>query len=109
MLKEQPNLISAFMQVVSKAYEYTRRDNNVQEAVKDMIAQRPEAALDFQTAINMFNSHIAFSDSRATEGKPIGFIAKEDVEGTIKTLKQTGIIKNDVNPDTVFDPRFMPK
>ena len=41
MLKEQPNLISAFMQVVSKAYEYTRRDNNVQEAVKDMIAQRP--------------------------------------------------------------------
>jgi len=109
MLKEQPDLIRAFMQVVSKAYEYTRRDNNVEEAVKDMIAQRPEAGLDYQTAINMFQSHIAFADSPATEGKPIGFIAKEDVVGSIKTLKDTGIIQNDVNPDSVFDPRFMPK
>lgn len=109
MIKEQPALVKAFMQVVSRAYEYTRTGNNVEEAVKAMIAQRPEAGLDYQTAINMFNSHIAFAMSPATEGKPIGFVAKEDVEGTIKTLKDTGIVQGDIKADSVFDPRFAPK
>lgn len=109
MIKEQPALVAALMQVVSRAYEYTRQGNNVEEAVKAMIAQRPEAGLDYQTAINMFNSHIAFAMSPATEGKPLGFIAKEDVEGTIKTLKDTGIVQGDIKADSVFDPRFAPK
>jgi hypothetical protein len=34
---------------------------------------------------------------------------KEDVEGAIKTLKDTGIIQTDEIADSVFDPRFMPK
>jgi NitT/TauT family transport system substrate-binding protein len=109
MIKEQPELVGAFMQVVSRAYEYTRRDNNVEEAVKDMIAARPEAGLDYQTSINMFQSHIAFADSPSTAGKPIGVISRDDVEASLKTLKSTGIMQGDLKADDVFDPRFMPK
>jgi NitT/TauT family transport system substrate-binding protein len=109
MIKEQPALVKAFLQVVSRAFEYTRRDNNVEEAVKDMLALRPEAGLDYQTSINLFNSHIAFAMSPSTEGKPIGFISPEDVDATLKTLKSTGIIQGDLKADSVFDPRFMPK
>ncbi|MBS0220394.1 MAG: ABC transporter substrate-binding protein [Proteobacteria bacterium] len=109
MIKEQPALVAAFMQVVSRAFEYTRKGNNVEEAVKAMIAQRPEAGLDYQTSINMFNSHIAFAMSPSTEGKPLGYISKEDVEASIKTLKDTGIIQGDIKADSVFDPKFGPK
>jgi NitT/TauT family transport system substrate-binding protein len=109
MIKEQPALVAAFMQVVSRAFEYTRADNHVEEAVKAMIAQRLEAGIDYQTAINMFNSHIAFAMSPSTEGKPIGFVSKADVEASIKTLKDTGIIQGELKADAVFDPQFAPK
>ncbi|HMN79952.1 MAG TPA: ABC transporter substrate-binding protein [Burkholderiaceae bacterium] len=109
MVKEHPELVRAFVQITSRAFEYTRRDNNVEEAVKEMISQRPEAGLDYQTAINMFNSHIAFAMSPSTEGRPIGIVTRQDVEATIKTLRSTGIIQGDLNPDSIVDTRFEPK
>jgi len=100
--------IAALVKVMSKAYEYTAQGNNVDEAVKAMIALRPEANLDHTLAVAMFKEHAAFMASPATAGKPVGFLAPEDVRDTVKTLRDIKVIEGPLNPDDVYTTAFNP-
>ncbi len=104
----RPKVIAAFVKVVSRAFDYTLQGNNVDEAVKAMIALRPTANIDPVTAVNMFKSHAAHIPSPATAGKPTGFLAAQDMRDTVKTLKDIKVIEGDLNADDTYTTAFNP-
>lgn len=107
LIKAKPAAVRSFVQVVSRAFAYTR-DGHVEEAVHAMAALRPDSRIDPQTAINMFNSEVPYIDSETTGGKPIGYIGADDFEATVRTLSAIGLIDAKTNPRDVYTTEFMP-
>lgn len=107
-IASRPKALAAFVKVVSRAYDYTFEGNNVEEAVKAMIALRPSANIDPVVAVNMFNAHVPYYASPATAGKPTGFLAAQDMRDTVKTLKDIKLIETDLNPDDTYTTSFNP-
>jgi NitT/TauT family transport system substrate-binding protein len=104
----RPKVLASFVKVVSRAFDYTRTGNNVDEAVKAMIALRPTANIDPVTAVNMFKSHARHIDSPATAGKPVGYISPQEVRETVKTLKDVKVIEASLNPEDTYTTAFNP-
>lgn len=108
MIAARPGVISAFVKVVSRAYDYTQQGDHVNEAVQAMIALRPTANIDPATAVNMFQSHAAHIPSAATAGKPTGFLAAQDMRDTVQTLKDIKVIEGELNADDTYTTAFNP-
>ena len=104
----RPTVLANFVKVVSRAFDYTRTGNNVDEAVKAMIALRPNANIDPVTAVNMFKSHAQHIPSPATAGKPVGYLAPQEMRETVKTLKDVKVIDAGLNPEETYTIAFNP-
>ncbi len=104
----RPKVLASFVKVVSRAYDYTRTGNNVDEAVKAMITLRPNANIDPVTAVNMFKSHALHIPSPATVGKPVGFLVPQEMRETVKTLKDIKVIEAGLNPEETYTISFNP-
>ena len=104
----RPKVLAGFVKAVSRAFDYTRSGNNVDEAVRAMIALRPTANIDPVTAVNMFRSHAQHIPSPATEGKPVGFLAPQEMRDTVKTLKDVKVIDGSLNPEEAYTIAFNP-
>lgn len=107
LIKAKPAVVRTFAQAVSKAFEYTK-DGHVEEAVDAMIVLRPDAQIERQTAVNMFNSQVPYIYSKTTEGKPIGTISPVDFEDTVKTLVSIGVIDGKTKAADLYVTDFMP-
>ena len=107
-ITKRPKVVADFVKVVSRAYEYTLRDDHVNEAVQTMIELRPTANIDPETAVNMFKSHAVHIPSPATEGKPVGYLAAQDMRDTVQTLKSIKVIDDSLNPEDAYTTDFNP-
>jgi NitT/TauT family transport system substrate-binding protein len=67
--------------------------NNIDDGVKAMLSQRPDANLDPDVVREQIKITLDYFDTPATVGKPLGYQAKEDWEATIESMARVGLVK----------------
>lgn len=92
-IKERGPAIRRFASVVAGAWEYILKGGE-DEAVKAIIAQRPQAKLDPKVLRAQIESLKAFFATPASKGLPMGVMADADWVAGIKTMASVKLIKD---------------
>ncbi len=92
-IKERGPAIRRFASVVAGAWEYILAGNE-DEAVKAIIAQRPQAKLDPKVLRAQIDSLRSFFTTPASKGLPMGVMADADWVAGIKTMASVKLIKD---------------
>jgi NitT/TauT family transport system substrate-binding protein len=92
-IKERGAVIRRFASVVSGAWEYILAGGE-DEAVKAIIAQRPQAKLNPQVLRGQIDSLKSFFPTPASKGMPMGVMAEADWAAGIKTMASVNLIKS---------------
>ncbi len=69
------------------------RDGHIEEGVDAIVKQRPDAKLDRKALAEQIRLTIAFFDTPATRGKPLGWQADEDWTVALKAMEAAGAVK----------------
>lgn len=91
-IKERGAAIRRFASVVSGAWEYILNGGE-DEAVRAIIAQRPQAKLNPQVLRAQIDSLKSFFPTAASKGLPMGMMADADWTAGIKTMASVNLIK----------------
>jgi len=78
------------IEVEQRAWQQLRK--NPEDGVKAMIAERPDARLDPVILLNQIKLTLDYFDTPATQGKPIGWQAKEDWEAALRSMQAAGVV-----------------
>jgi NitT/TauT family transport system substrate-binding protein len=78
------------IQVEQRAWQQLKK--NPEDGVKAMMAERPDARLDPVVLLNQIKLTLAYFDTPATQGKPIGWQAREDWEAALKSMQAAGVV-----------------
>jgi len=78
------------IQVEQRAWQHLRA--NPEDGVKAMIAERPDARLDPAILLSQIKLTLDYFDTPATQGKPIGWQAREDWEAALKSMEAAGVV-----------------
>lgn len=92
--------LKKLIKVQQRAWEHLR--TNVEDGVKAMIAQRPDAKLNPEVLAGQIKLTIEYFDTPASAGKPIGWQAKADWENALTSMQQAGVIKPGWKADDYF-------
>jgi NitT/TauT family transport system substrate-binding protein len=84
--------LAKLVAVQAKAWEYLR-DGKIEEGVEAIVKQRPDAKLDRTALAEQIRLTIAFFDTEATKGKPLGWQAEADWVAALKGLEAAGAVK----------------
>ncbi len=83
--------LKRLIQVQQKAWAHLK--SNIDDGVKAMIAERPDAKLNPDVLRGQIKLTIEYFDTPASVGKPIGWQAKEDWEAALKSMEAAGVVK----------------
>ncbi|HUQ76042.1 MAG TPA: ABC transporter substrate-binding protein [Burkholderiales bacterium] len=92
-IKERGPAIRRFASIVAGAWEYILAGHE-DEAVKAIIAQRPQAKLDAKVLRAQIDSLRAFFQTQNSKGLPMGVMADADWAAGIKTMAAVSLIKD---------------
>ena len=84
--------LAKLVEIQAKAWAYLR-DGKIEEGVDAIVKQRPDAKLDRTALAEQIRLTIAFFDTPATKGKPIGWMAETDWTAALKGLEAAGAVK----------------
>jgi NitT/TauT family transport system substrate-binding protein len=84
------SVIRKLIQVEQRAWQALRE--NPEEGVKAMIAERPDARLDDKILLGQIRLTLDYFDTPASNGKPIGWQAKEDWEAALTSMQAAGVV-----------------
>ena len=107
-IKQKGPALKKFVEVMSRAWQYTR-DGHQDEAAAALRADRPDATIEAPSLVNMFNAYVELIDSPQTRGKPIGTTSPELWAETIETLKGLNLVPKETKPEEMYDLAFSPK
>lgn len=91
-IKQRGAALGKFASVVSGAWRYIY-EGHEDEAVQAVIAARPQARLDARILRGQIDAVKPFFATKASEGKPIGWMADADWSAAVKTLSSAQLIK----------------
>ncbi len=102
-LKSRKPALRKLVQVQMRAWEYIYKDPaNIDEAVRAIMAQRPDAGLDAERLRGQITAYRAFFDTENTKGKRFGWQAEADWLAAIKSLQAAGAIKPGRKPSEYY-------
>jgi NitT/TauT family transport system substrate-binding protein len=78
------------IQIEQRAWQALRE--SPQDGVKAMLAERPDARLDEKILLGQIKLTLDYFDTPASQGKPIGWQAKEDWESALKSMEAAGVV-----------------
>jgi NitT/TauT family transport system substrate-binding protein len=99
-IKNKSEALKKLVKVQQRAWEHLR--TNVDDGVKAMINQRPDAKLNPEVLAGQIKLTIDYFDTPATAGKPLGWQAKSDWEAALKSMEEAGVVKAGWNADDFF-------
>lgn len=105
-IAERPEALARFATVVAQTWAYIYRGNQ-DEAVRAIIAQRPQAKLDPVILRGQIDALQSFFQSPAAAGQPIGLPVLGDWQEAVATLGEAGLVAKDRNPADYFVPGFV--
>jgi NitT/TauT family transport system substrate-binding protein len=92
-IKQRGPALGKFASVVSGTWRYIY-EGHEDEAVQAISAARPQARLDPKILRGQIDSVKPFFLTKASEGKPIGWMMEEDWAAAVKTLASAQLIKS---------------
>ncbi len=93
--------LGKFASIVSGAWRYIY-EGHEDEGVQAIIAARPQARLDPKILRGQIDSVKPFFATKASEGKPIGWMADADWGAAVKTLSSAQLIKGGASGSDFF-------
>lgn len=102
---EKAQLLKGFLAATTKSFDEALKNPGV--AVEALVAARPGADKDL--LLEQLKRTPPYLHTKATAGKPFGYMAAEDWEGTLKFMKQAFEFKTDVKASDVYTNDFLPK
>jgi len=84
-------------------------DGHVDEAVKAIAAQRPNAKLDLGILRGQLAGYKDFVDSANTKGKPMGWQSEQDWREALLAMETAGVIKPGRKPSEFYTNDLLPK
>jgi NitT/TauT family transport system substrate-binding protein len=78
------------IQIEQRAWQQLK--TNPEDGVKAMIAERPDARLDPAVLLGQIKLTLDYFDTPATQGKPIGWQAKDDWEAALTSMQAAGVV-----------------
>ncbi len=100
-LKEKSDALSKLAKIQQKAWTYIF-DGNIDEAVKAIKAQRPNAKFSESVLKGQIESYRAYFDTKHTVGKPFGWQATADWQEAIDAMVGAVLISNSTKPSDYF-------
>jgi NitT/TauT family transport system substrate-binding protein len=97
-IKARGPALRRFASIVAGSWEYILKGGE-DEAVKAIIAQRPQAKLDPKILRAQIDSLKAYFPTEATKGQPMGMMAEADWRAGIKTMASVKLIKEGAAAD----------
>lgn len=79
--------------VATQQRAWAHLNDNPDDGVEAMIRQRPDARLDRAVIREQIRLTIAFFDTPATQGRPIGWQAEQDWAAALRSLESAGAIR----------------
>ncbi len=104
-IADKPDLVRRFVAATQKAWEAAKTDPDA--AIAALLKAKP--TLDFDSQKNQLVTDLPNLWSPATTGKPIGWGALSDWEGTEKLLKEYGNLETDKTATAFFTNDYLPK
>jgi NitT/TauT family transport system substrate-binding protein len=101
-LKKRPDALKKLVQVQIRAWEYIYKDGNYDEAVKAIIAARPDAKLDPELLRGQVVAYKDFIETPSTKGKKYGWQSDQDWAAAIKSMEAAGAIKPGRKPSDYY-------
>lgn len=88
LMKDNPDLLRRFLRAAVKAYELA--EQQPQEAAEALVKQFPNSSFIAQPgqALAQWQAHRALMRTPRSQGKPPGWVAREDVQDTIDLLAE---------------------
>lgn len=112
-IKGRGAALRRFASTVAGAWEYILAGHE-DEAVRAIMAQRPQAKLDPKILRGQIEALKPFFTSAATQGKPMGVMAEADWAAAVKTLAAVKLIRAEGKPaeyytNDLLDPALIAK
>ena len=104
-IESKPDLVRRFVAATQKSWEAARTDPDA--AIAALLKAKP--TLEFDSQKNQLVTDLPNLWSPATTGKPIGWGALSDWEGTEKLLKEYGNLETDKPATAFFTNDYLPK
>lgn len=104
LLKNDPELVRAFVTPTIKGFLYSRA--NPEEAIA--ITKRYSPTIDPTIAMRQMELSWQSWVTPNTRDKPLGWSSEEDWQGTIDTLKRYGGVKTALTTDQLYTNEFVP-
>jgi NitT/TauT family transport system substrate-binding protein len=111
-IKARGAALRRFASIVSGGWEYILKGGE-DEAVKAIVAQRPQAKLDPKILRAQIDALKAYFPTAATKGQPMGIMAEADWTAGIKTMASVKLIKeakaSEFYTNDLLDPALIRK
>lgn len=91
-LAAKRDALAKLVAVQTKAWDYLR-NGKIDEGVEAIVQQRPDAKLDRTVLAEQIRLTIAFFDTPATKGRPLGWQSEDDWRAALTGLESAGAIK----------------
>jgi NitT/TauT family transport system substrate-binding protein len=105
-IKERGAALGKFASIVSGAWRYIY-EGHEDEGVQAIIAARPQARLDAGILRGQIDAVKPFFTTKATEGKPPGWMAESDWAAAVKTLASAQLIKGGAPASEYFTNQLL--
>jgi NitT/TauT family transport system substrate-binding protein len=79
------------IEVQQRAWNHLR--SNLDDGVRAMIAERPDARLDPDVLRGQIKLTIDYFDTPASAGRPVGWQAREDWEAALRSMEAAGVVR----------------
>ena len=107
-IKKRPAVLKKLVQVNIRAWDYIYQSPaNLEEGVKAIISERPQAKLDPDLLRGQIVAYREFFDTPNTKGKRTGWQSEADWAAAIKSMEAAGAIKPGRKPSDYYTNQFV--
>jgi NitT/TauT family transport system substrate-binding protein len=108
-LAKRPKVISNFVAVFQRAWIAIHSGGAIDEAVAALIKNRPQAKLSPIVMKAQIESVYPYLVSKASQGRPMLWMAPADWAATAKIMESVKLIKAGTVPESIFTNAFVPQ
>lgn len=106
VLKEKPDTIRRLLRAMSRSVEDSRK--NPGEAIAALQERAPLSIKDPRIGREGLESILTLLHTKNSQGKPLGWMAREDWQQTVETMAKYSGLKNPLPPERYYTNDFIP-
>lgn len=108
-IKTKPAALRVFVSAMSRAFHDIRDEGKIDEAVADIIKNRPQARFGAASLKAQLMAIYPFMTSPNTVDKPYGWQSPVDWANAVKIMKSAGVLDSKATPSEFFTNQFVPE